>query len=683
MGSLPVVILASYLIGNSHGMLFFYINIIFMLFMIAPLIIFHFYKNKIENYAFFTQISIVLLTSIKVYIMGGIMFIGTPVYIGFIAPIYALTLPNRKRAIFIFFLFIACMITATLLNPYESSDALFAKYILGFVISISIIFLTLFYYTTQLDKAKRKEKKRVQELDDLKTKFFTHIAHEFRTPLSVIIGMADQMIKDPKNWLDEAHDTINRNATNLVKLSNKLLELSKLEANAMPINLIQDDIKIFLHYLIESFHSLTQSKKIKLEFICDSDEIIMDFDPDKIQDIISNLLFNAIKFTPKGGSIKISVNTGIIDTNKYLVLKIQDTGIGIPSDQIDNIFNRYYQAKNHMEALEEGTGIGLALTREFVKLLGGDISVVSEIGKGSTFTIQLPITNKAKETHLTFNQKGKKEVKPNFKSFQKPNSLQEDQLLNLLIVEDNNDVIRYLNSLLLNHYNITVANNGKDGYELALKIIPDLIISDVMMPYLDGFALCNKLKDDIRTSHIPLIMLTALADQKSKIEGISAGADAYLSKPFNPDELFVRIDKLISLRKKMQNHFRNVINTEHEINTIEPVDQNKEDSFIKKVRLILESNIADEEFGISQLCNILAMSRSQLYRKFSSLTDLTVHQYIMTLKLKKAKDLLLTTNLNVSEVAYDTGFKNISHFSRVFTKEFGYNPSNFKMEDQV
>jgi DNA-binding response OmpR family regulator len=451
----------------------------------------------------------------------------------------------------------------------------------------------------------------------------------------------------------------------------------------MPINLIQDDIKIFLHYLIESFHSLTQSKKIKLEFICDSDEIIMDFDPDKIQDIISNLLFNAIKFTPKGGSIKISVNTGIIDTNKYLVLKIQDTGIGIPSDQIDNIFNRYYQAKNHMEALEEGTGIGLALTREFVKLLGGDISVVSEIGKGSTFTIQLPITNKAKETHLTFNQKGKKEVKPNFKSFQKPNSLQEDQLLNLLIVEDNNDVIRYLNSLLLNHYNITVANNGKDGYELALKIIPDLIISDVMMPYLDGFALCNKLKDDIRTSHIPLIMLTALADQKSKIEGISAGADAYLSKPFNPDELFVRIDKLISLRKKMQNHFRNVINTEHEINTIEPVDQNKEDSFIKKVRLILESNIADEEFGISQLCNILAMSRSQLYRKFSSLTDLTVHQYIMTLKLKKAKDLLLTTNLNVSEVAYDTGFKNISHFSRVFTKEFGYNPSNFKMEDQV
>lgn len=678
LSSVPIIILASQLIGKSHGIAIVYMNIIFILCMSLPLIVFHFYRKNIENYAFFSQLSIVLLTSIKVYLMGGMMHAGTPVYVGLIAPVYALILPNKNRAVVIFFLFTSLMIIATLLNPYSKNDSIFATYILGFLIGVTVIFSTLYYFTNQLKITKHNENKRVKELDELKTKFFTHIAHEFRAPLSIIIGAADQMIQHPKTWLDDGYEIINRNANNLVKLSNKLLELSKIETNSMPIYLVQDNITLYLHYLIESFHSLAESKNINLTIQCISDEIIMDFDPDKVQDIVSNLLTNAIKFTPKNGSIIVSINSEFINNKKHLIITIKDTGIGIPSEQINTIFNRYYQAKNHLEALEEGTGLGLALTQEFVKLLGGNISVHSKINNGSIFSIQLPITNTAKQTHLTLNLKNK----PNnqTKKTNKQNSFKETGLLNILIVEDNEDVHNYLSTLLFNDYNIIIANNGNEGLEQAFKIIPDIIISDVMMPGYDGFTFCKKLKQDIRTSHIPIILLTALADQKSKIEGLAAGADAYLTKPFAPNELFIRIDKLIALRKSLQEHYSSVIKNQNEINLTIKEPQNKEDSFLNKVRFTLEEHLTDEEFGITQLCSLMAMSRSQLYRKFSSLTDLSVHQFIMTLKLQRAKKLLLTTDLNVSQVAFDTGFKNLSHFSRVFTKEFGYNPSKVGVE---
>mgnify|MGYP002855875682 CR=1 FL=1 len=680
LSSIPIILLASWLIGKSHGIAIVYMNIIFILCMLLPLVVFHFYRKNIENYAFFSQLSIVILTSVKVYLMGGMMHVGTPVYIGFIAPVYALILPNKKRAIFIFLLLTGLMIIATLLNPYSQNDSVFATHILGFLIGICAIFATIYYFTNQLELSKRNEKKRVKELDELKTQFFTHIAHEFRAPLSIIIGAANQMIQQPKNWLDEGYDIINRNADNLIKLSNKLLELSKLETNSMPIYLVQDNIILYLNYLIESFHSLSESKNINLEFKCITDVILMDFDPDKIHDIISNLLSNAIKFTPKNGSIIVSINTEFINSKKHLIITIKDTGIGIPSDQIDTIFNRYYQAKNHLEALEEGTGLGLALTQEFVKLLGGNISVKSKIDKGSVFSIQLPITNKAKETHLTFNLKNKSNILPIHKNLSNPNSYNETELFNILIVEDNRDVISYISALLNNHYNLIIAENGKEGFKKALKYIPDIILSDVIMPDEDGITLCKKLKEDMRTSHIPIILLTALADQKSKIEGLAAGADAYLIKPFAPNELFIRIDKLIALRKTLQEHYNNILKTIKERKSNRKEFEDKEDSFLKKVRFTLEAHISDEDFGITQLCSIIAMSRSQLYRKFNSLTDTTLHQYIMTLKLQKAKELLLTTDLNVSQVAYDTGFKNLSHFSRVFTKEFGYNPSKIGIE---
>lgn len=652
-------------------------NLLFVLILIVPPVIFHFYKKDIENYAFFTQIAVVVITSIKVYLMGGMLNTGTPLFVGFTAPIFALIFPNKKRAVFIFILFTALMIVATLLNPYDSLDYLIGHYFLGFIIGVAFMFFTLYYFTTQLEKVKNDEKKRMEELADIKTKFYTHITHEFRTPLSIITGIADQMKKNPSKWLDEGHNIIQRNSKNLINLTNQLLDLSKLEAHSMPLNLIQDNIALYIQYLVESFHSLAEIKNIRLQFSTDPKEIIMDFDPDKIRDIISNLISNAVKFTPKRGSVKIALRR--IDKNTLEII-VKDTGIGIPKEQLHKVFDRYFQAKNHLEGLKEGTGLGLALTKELVKLLGGTISVESTLNKGSVFIIKVPITIQAKEIQLPLTD----EISYTQKSTAINAESEEIQSianhkLKILIVEDNADVIRYLDSLLAHTYNIETAHNGYIGFEKALKFIPDLVISDVMMPEMDGFTLCRHLKEDVRTSHIPIVILTARSDIDSRMEGLKTGADVYLSKPFNRDELFIRINKLIALRKTLQLRYKTFTNQNLADEAVENQNFSKEDIFMRKVREILIVHLSDEEFGIEELCRSLAMSRSQLYRKFAALTDTTVYHFIRTLKLKKAKELLLTTNLNVSEVAYDTGFKNLAHFSRTFTKEFGHAPSKTKI----
>ena len=673
---LPFLLLAIYLMGNV-GNAVNAMNLLFVVALTVPPFVFHFYKKGIENYAFFTQLAIVIITSIKVYLMGGMLDAGTPLFVGFTAPIFALTFPNKKRAVFIFILFTIAMMGATILNPYESLDFLIGHYFLGFIIAVAFMFFTINYFKTQLEKVKNDEKMHLEELDDIKTKFYTHITHEFRTPLSIITGIADQMKRNPSKWLDEGYTIIKRNSNNLINLTNQLLDLSKLEANSMPLSLIQDDIALYIQYLVESFHSLAEVKNIRLQFSTCPNKIRMDFDPDKIRDIISNLISNAVKFTPKKGLIKIALR--IIDKNKLEII-VKDTGIGIPKEQLHRVFDRYFQGKNHLESLQEGSGLGLALTKELVKLIGGTISIESTFNKGSTFTIQIPISNKAKEVQipLTDEISYSKETTTTIGHETEKTQSFEAHKLKILIVEDNADVIRYLQSLLEFKYDIETAHNGYDGFEKALHIIPDLIISDVMMPFMDGFTLCKQLKEDIKTSHIPIVLLTARSDIDSRMEGLKTGADVYLAKPFNRDELFIRIEKLIALRKTLQLRYKIFTHQNVPVKTIENTHFGREDNFMRKVLEVLELHLSDEEFGIEELCQSLAMSRSQLYRKFAALTDTTVYHFIQTLRLKKAKELLLTTDLNVTEVAYDTGFKNLAHFSRIFTKEFGHTPSKIK-----
>ncbi len=678
IGGLPFLVLMSIIVGDKKGDLVVILNQIWISSILLSLLIFHLHKNNIEIYAFATQIIILVLAAIKAYLMGGLLNAGGVIFIGIIAPLYAITLPNKKRAVIIFVLYMTSMITATLLQPDNPKNYVLYYYFLGFFLGNTMAFIGLYYYTSQVERLKTEEKQRMKELDKFKTKFYTHITHEFRTPLTIILGMADQIKKNPKEWSSEGLEMIKRNGQNLLNLTNQMLNLSKLEANAMPVNSIQDDIALYLKYLVESFHSLADIKNIQLLFSANPKEIKMDFDQAKIQDILSNLLSNAIKYTSKGGLIKVLVSKKSKASKNYLVLTVKDTGVGIPPEHLHQVFDRYFQAENHTEQLTEGSGLGLALTSELVKLLNGKINVQSKLNKGSSFTIHLPMTNLASEVHIPLSKEMAQSGIHSENMKQVPITNEINKKLLLLIVEDNKDVIRYLQTLLSSDYRIEIANNGKEGFKKAIDIIPDLVMSDVMMPVMDGFTFCEKLKNDLRTSHVPVVLLTARADAESKMEGLKAGADVYLSKPFNQEELFIRIEKLIELRKELQEKYRSIETAPEIVVHSASHDLPKEAVFMQKVRQTLELHIFEEEFGIAELCRSLAMSRSQLYRKFAALTNTTVHLFIRKLRLLKAKELLLHTELNVSEVAYDTGFKNPSHFSRVYSEEFGISPSKVK-----
>ena len=682
IGGFPLLVTASLIIGLRAGTGVLIINCIWIAALIIDLIVFHYHKNGIEIYALVAQIGIVVFASAKAYLMGGMIQAGGVVFIGLMGPVYALTLPNRQRALMIYLLYMGLMLAGTILQSNLEHDYMVSHYLLGFIISVAMIFFTLYYFTSQLDKLKREERYRTADLQKFKSKFYTNLTHELRTPLNIILGMADQVKKFPHKWFNEGLNMITRNGRKLLNLSNQMLDLAKIESSLMPVHFVQDDIIHYLKYLVESFHSLADAKNISVIFSSDPDELVMDFDPDKIQNIISNLITNAIKFTPDNGLVQIAVHHELLELNNYLCIRVEDTGVGIPHSDLPFIFDRYFQVRKPDSQFSEGTGLGLALTRELVLLLNGEITVESRHADtestGTKFTLFLPITNNATESlghHLTEHflengDSGPKEI------MELPEISNSDKMF-LLVVEDNEDVVQYISSLLAHTYHIVVAKNGQDGFDKALQNIPDLVISDVMMPRMDGFEFCKKMKQDLRTSHIPVVLLTAKADPQSRLDGFKVGADAYLSKPFNPEELFVRIEKLIELRKGLQNRYRE----NAEVRGLSQSGQHRyfrEDTFLDEIRRILLEHLSDEEFGIDQLCKALGMSRSQLYRKFKALTDITVHQFIRSLRLEKARELLLHTDLNVTEVALDTGFKNLSHFSKIFAEEFGVAPSKTK-----
>ena len=537
-----------------------------------------------------------------------------------------------------------------------------------------------------------REAERLKELDSVKTKLYTNITHEFRTPLTVILGMVKQVKAYPREWYSEGLQMIERNGRNLLHLVNQMLDLSKLEAGAMPVHLVQGDVIAFLKYVLESFHSLAKDKNIALQFQSDREEFVMDYDPEKLREIVSNLVSNAIKFTPEGGNVSVVVEAGDLSNFQNLTnltLAISDTGFGIPEEKLPHIFDRFYQADDEATRDAEGTGIGLALTKELVKLLGGEISVKSEMGKGTVFEVWLPVplTPKGEPHPSKTAEISLENITAELPGSGSPfrgsggiagegnNPLTIQPPNHLLIVEDNPDVVRYLQSILSGTYKLQVAANGRLGIEKAIETIPDIIISDVMMPEADGFELCETLKKDERTSHIPIILLTAKADAASRLEGLDCGADAYLAKPFDQEELLVRLRKMVELRKRLQERYRNASILPA---TPETRELQIEDAFMKKVHDILEAHLGDENYGVSDLCKALGMSRAQLYRKLHALTDQPIGHYLRSLRLHKAKDLLVTTKLLVSEIAYEVGFRDPSYFTRAFTEEFGENPSEVR-----
>ena len=517
-------------------------------------------------------------------------------------------------------------------------------------------------------KQEKREAERLMELDEAKTRIFTNISHEFRTPLTVITGIAERIRENPSNWTARGIEMIQENTSYLLRLVNQLLSLSKLEAGSLPTHFVNGDVILFLKNVVEPFQSLAAKKRLEFSTKYAPGQLKMDYDPDKFAQIITNLLFNALKFTDEGGSVSLIAETVERDRASHLLVRIVDTGKGIAPEKLPLIFGRFFQADDSPTRKEEGAGIGLALASELAKLLGGAITVESKIGKGSTFSLFLPIRNEAAPQVVPVNRPGESLAPTGSKSTQKHDEKNRPQLL---IIEDNPDVREYLTACLEDDFTIHIAENGLLGAQSAIQLVPDIIISDIMMPELDGLELSRRLKKDERTSHIPILLLTARADAESRKEGYQTGADAYLEKPFDLKELQIRLKNLLDNRRILQERYRYL--------SLPEAPSNQEEQFLARAREVILKHLPDIEFGIDELCKALGMSRTQLHNKLKALTQRSTGLFIRGIRLQFAKQMLEgDPSLSISDVAYNTGFQDPNYFSRCFKAEFGKSPREIR-----
>ncbi|MFZ5518590.1 MAG: response regulator [Candidatus Zhuqueibacterota bacterium] len=549
-------------------------------------------------------------------------------------------------------------------------------------------------------RLERIEKEQERQVYLLKQQFFTDISHEFRTPLTLIISPLQKIISkiDQNHWLTAQIAIIHKNAERLLRLVNQLLDFRKLDEGCLKLELFQGDLIQFIKNIFESFQPSAEKKQIELDFHSNYENLLTWFDPDKIDKIIYNLLCNALKFTQDNGKVTLSITVAdyfTADSNDgyNIGIKVEDNGMGIGPEDILYVFDRFYQSKNQPDCDQKGSGIGLALTKELVELHGGTISVHSEAGKGACFVVQLPMRRTAQmpggdvpshfektppaETESSEHGRGtltgiEKEIRQT--DMPRADVHPDDQTkFKILIVEDNDDIRSYIRDDLSEDYDIAEASNGIEGLETARKIIPDLIISDIIMPGMDGNTLCQQLKTDERTSHIPVILLTARSSEEDKTHGLIIGADDYIVKPFNVNELKARVHNLIKSRQQLRERFSRDIKLEPRNIYISSIDE----KFLQRVIKTIEENIHDSDFGVESLSQAVRMNRVQLYRKIKSLTNQTVNDFIRILRLKRAAQLLEQSNLTVTEIAYEVGFSDSSNFARDFRKHFGKPPSAY------
>jgi signal transduction histidine kinase/ligand-binding sensor domain-containing protein/DNA-binding response OmpR family regulator len=531
-------------------------------------------------------------------------------------------------------------------------------------------------------KLEHLELKKMQEMDKLKSYFFANISHEFRTPLTLILSpVRDLYAGKFKGDVKKQYQIVIRNAERLLRLINQLLDLSKLGTGKMKLQASEINIVQFLKPIFAAFDSYAQTKQVVFDFEYPEKPLMVYFDPDKFEKIITNLLSNAFKFTTEG---KITLSVRAVDDN--VEIAVADTGTGIPEEYFNSIFDHFYQVVNHSTNLE-GSGIGLSLTKELVELHKGKILVQSKEGMGTTFTVLLPLG----KDHLKEEDIGHQEIRPFVKDETiarldqlRPHALnthgdgfeKRTQALPLvLIVEDNSDMRFYMKQSLESGYQIMMSENGRDGLQKALANIPDLIISDVMMPAMDGMEFCRLVKSNINTSHIPVILLTAKADLQSKISGLETGADEYLSKPFHSQELKVRVKNLIRSRAELRERF-----SSNKKLILEPGElsvTSLDEKFLASALAIIEKNISDAEFRVETLAKELNMEHMALYRKIKALTGQTAVEFIRTIRLKRAAQLLIQQQLTVAEITYDVGFNDLQYFRTCFKKQFGVSPSEY------
>lgn len=527
----------------------------------------------------------------------------------------------------------------------------------------------------------RREAERLHELDLLKIKFITNLSHEFRTPISLIMAPADKLLaahKDEQTTSQLA--VIRRNARRLLNLVNQLLDFRKLEEQELKLNLGEGEINSFISDVVDSFHDLSESRNITLDFKAPQQKLFVRFDHDKVERILFNLLSNAFKFTLPGGKVSVYITQHPTSQTGKTVLefKISDTGIGIEPDRKHLIFKRFYQAENtNIENINPGSGIGLSITKEFVEMHGGSIAVESELGKGSDFSVLIPLevfADRSVEIELPV----KTDLKEKDPGIKRNNAQALTDMPVLLIVEDNDEFRYYIKDNLLSQYKVVEAANGAEGWDKALSCHPDLIISDITMPFMNGITLSRKIKADKRTSHIPFIMLTACTGEEEELRGLESGANDYLTKPFNFDILNIKIKNLLQLNTLLKNTYKKQLTVVHPDIEVESSGE----KFLNKVINYIDNNLNNPKCSVVDLSEHLAMSRGALYTKIFDLTGLPPVEFIRSYKLDRAAILLVKSDLTVTQIAYEAGFATPHYFSRSFKEKFNMLPSDYrKMEN--
>ena len=554
-----------------------------------------------------------------------------------------------------------------------------------------LLFLLLMYFIRKYEMKRiamkndllleQKEYNTLKGLDQLKSRFFANISHEFRTPLTLISGYAENLMEAlPTNYSKKQVISIDQNAKTLLKLINELLDISKLEAGKMPLSLTQQNIVLFLKNLFFSVESFTEKRNISLNFISDEKEIQAVFDSEKMEKIIMNIVSNALKFTSENGEITLTIQR---KNTEYLSICICDTGIGIEEEAISNIFNRFYQADNSDTRLYEGTGIGLALVKELVELHDGTVKAFRNeelTGQnGTTISIELPIgpvseiniENTPGTAHQTLES-----LKLHKKTSLQIPDIKFDKKI-IVLVEDNVPIRTFIKNLLQPTYKIVEANNGEEGIEHAKKVIPDLVITDVMMPKLDGISMVRVLRDDEKTSHIPIIILSGKATLEDKLEGLETGIEAYLTKPFSVKELQLIINNLIQQREQLRKKYQNKFVVASDQIPLTSVDQ----QFLEKAIQHIKDNLENVDFSVEHLADKMCLSLSQLHRKLQALLDQAPGQLIRNIRLQRAAELIKQNAGSLADICYQTGFNDQTYFSRAFKNQFGCSPSAYKKDN--
>jgi signal transduction histidine kinase/DNA-binding response OmpR family regulator len=550
----------------------------------------------------------------------------------------------------------------------------------------------------------RQQAEELKEIDAFKNRVYANITHELRTPLTVILGVAElaeqdlvkletersspiapKVVSNPLQPLRNNVQLIIRNGKNLLGLVNQLLDLSKAQSNKLTLEMVQGDVRTYLMYLVDGFAGLASQNRIQLRASLPVGTIMMDYDPEKLRQIVSNLLSNAIKHTPEGGTVELGATVGAGAQTK-LCIHVKDTGVGIAPDDLPKVFDRFFQGQETSQA--GGTGIGLALVKELTKLHGGNVEAESKLGEGSTFKVCLPITNNMPMQPEHPQPDVVEGIPLEMATAPMLASADVPALPSLLIVEDNPDVSQFLKSFFEGKYHLHFAANGRTGIEQALEVLPDLILTDLMMPEMDGLQLCEALKTDERTSHLPIVMLTARVDVESRLAGLRRGADAYLGKPFNQTELELVLGNLLASQERLRQRYQLKL-TESSPEAASPMvsdgvvesattSPSPEDLFMEKVNQIMSENLADSRLTLEDMCRKIGMNRTYLNAKMMALTGMSTMQYLRAKRMLLAKQLLLNPGLTVADVATEVGFDDPKYFSRVFSEEFGTTPQNFR-----